>query len=910
MTKTNLRRDTGWKRYRPLIATALAVGGTLHMVGAVLADGTAARQSISNTATATYEDENSNTINATSNTVTVTVGEVPGLTVVPAGIDDLDGGSVEAGDEVHFDFDVTNVGNYNTDIFVPDIDNLTPTNFIPTEIEIFDSAGNSLGVIANDGGDVGKLLFQDLAMDLNPTNIADVGDPDPNAASKLAPGEKITIKVKGTVPTSGITAGQPVGVRIGDTGPNDNSALSQNQDDANPPEGVGADDPQTDIRTVDTFTNTPTDSPAEREASATQEVPFAASVRPLALATVMKTAVGLDNKLDTNPQNDEITYELSLSVEDTDPTGQYQPAPLEGAPINIVGTGLVPRILVSDAIPADTELTGVNLSLPTGWEVVYTLDDPATVAATDADWTPGPLPSDPTGVKRIGFIYDGSLAQGVTVNGLQFTVTVTDTAANYTIENLAQVFGQTVGDPNPTPDIIYDESGDANPNNFPDGATFGTPVDPDGGYDDTADFGIAPESDPDGDGNVNTPGDFDTNNDNTGVGADGEANVVTAGDAITPPADVTGLLNGPDGQPGAVYNTINDDFTNLSAADVPAGLPPSDGNPATTTDEFDPAPVLYTNTLDNSNSSGFIATVGLQPIAPALAASLDPSGTFGANADIPVGTDVTIIYDDGVNLRTATYEFNGTAFTLTRSTTNPTGTPAPTDATELAALTADGAASPINVGDIYGADTPFDYQVLVDSEDTTQLDSIPVPILAFSDDDPVNNAGYNIGTSPELTTNITVDRLYTGFMELIKEVRITDAAGNQRQDWTDSPTVDVVPGDAVDYRISYRNITEEPSGTGNVGLNARNFTIVEDGYSTVSGTANNWAKFTSHENGYIQFSGNIEYFNNADGVAPGAANSIGVSDPATGTVVNSYINAVGIVFPGRDGFFQFRRVVD
>ena len=649
-------------------------------------------------------------------------------------------------------------------------------------------------------------------------------------------------------------------------------------------------------------------------------MPFAASVRPLALAEVLKTAVGLDDKGDTNPQNDEITYELGLKVEDTDPTGQYQPAALEGTPINLDG-GTAQRILVSDAIPADTELKGVSVSLPTGWEVVYTLDDPTTTAATDADWTSGPLPSDPTSVTRIGFIYNGALAQGVTVNGLQFTVTVTDNTANYTIENLAQVFGQTVGDPDATdgdpatvPAIIYDESGDANPNNFPDGATFGTSVDPDGGYDPASDLGVPPESDNNNDGDIDDLTTVDGDNDNTGEGTDGEPNVVTPDDAITPPADATGLLNGPDGQPGAFFNTVNDDFTNLSSSDIPAGLPPSDGDPATTTDEFDPAPVLYTNTLDNSNSSGFIATVGIEPIAPDLATSLDPSGTFGTNADIPSGTDVTIIYDDGTNLRTATYEFNGTAFVLTGSTTDPTGTPAPTDATELAALTADGAAAPINVGDIYAGDPLLDYQVLIDSEDTTQLASIPVPILAFSDDDPVNNAGYNAGAADaELTTNITVDRLYTGFMELIKEVRITDAAGNQRQDWTDSPSVDVVPGDAIDYRITYRNITEELSGSGNVGLNANSFTIVENGYADINaatGAENNWADFTSHENGYMDFSGNIEYFDNADGVAPGAANSIGSSDPATGTEVNTYINEVGIVFPGRDGAFGFRRVVD
>ena len=879
MTKTNLRRDTGWKLYRPLIATALAVGGTLHMVGAVLADGTAAGVSISNTATATYEDENGDTIDATSNTVTVEVGEVPGLTVVPAGIDDQDGGSVEAGDEVHFDFDITNVGNYPTDVFIPGVEDLTPTNFIPTEIEIFDSQGTSLGSI--NLGDGGQILNDGaLALDLDPNNLSASG-------VDLPPDEKITIRVKGTVPTTGVTAGQPVGVRIGDTGPNDNSALSQNQDDNNPPEGV-ADNPTQDIRTVDPDPTDDSDNPeSEREGSATQEVPFAASVRPLALAEVLKTAVGFDDKGDAVLTNDEITYELGLKVEDTDPSGQFQPSALEGTTINLDGAN-VQRILVSDAIPDETTLQGASLSLPPGWEVVYT-NAPLTIAATDptAAWQSGPLPSDATAlgnVTRIGFVYSGTLAQGVTVNGLQFTVTVTDpeTGTDYTVENIAQVFGETVGDPNN--DIVYDESGDANPNNFPDNASpTNLPTDPNGGYDPAADFGVAPESDPGNDGTIDNPGDFDVNNDNTGTGDNGEPNVVQPVNTITPPADATGLLNGPENQPGASYNTTNDDFTNLSATDIPPNL-----DPAT---PYDPAPVSFTNTVDNSNSDGFIATVGLEPISPNQAAALDPSGDFG-DLTIPDLTTVTINYlgadgvvggtgDDADQTATYTYNAGSDSFALTAGT-------------------------PVNVGDIYATDAPIDYEVIIDATNTTQLDSIPVPILSFSDDNPnptSPNAGYNAnnagGQDPELTTNITVDRLYIGFMDLLKEARISDSAGNLREDWTANPTLDVVPGDTIDYRITYRNISEELAGSGNVGLNANNFVIIEDG----AAGSNNWGAVTSHVNGYMDFAGIVEYYDSADTL-------IGNIDPATGTEVAEYQNDVGIVFPGRDGIFVFRRVVD
>ena len=179
------------------------------MVNAVLADGTAAGEIISNTATATYQDEDNNTINTTSNTVTIDVGEVPGLTVVPAGITDVDGGSVEAGDTVYFDFEITNVGNYPTDIFIPDENGVTPTNFTPTEVQILNPGGGAPTTVTANGAQVEG----DLSLGL------------------VSPDQSITVRVIGTVPTSGVTSGQPVKVQLGDTGPNDNSALSQNQDD-------------------------------------------------------------------------------------------------------------------------------------------------------------------------------------------------------------------------------------------------------------------------------------------------------------------------------------------------------------------------------------------------------------------------------------------------------------------------------------------------------------------------------------------------------------------------------------------------------------------------------------------------------------------------------------------------------
>ena len=77
------------------------------MVEPVFALGTLANTPIDNQATATYSD-GTNTINAVSNIVSVTVAPIAGITVVNDQIVDLDGNAVEAGDVVSYYFTVTN----------------------------------------------------------------------------------------------------------------------------------------------------------------------------------------------------------------------------------------------------------------------------------------------------------------------------------------------------------------------------------------------------------------------------------------------------------------------------------------------------------------------------------------------------------------------------------------------------------------------------------------------------------------------------------------------------------------------------------------------------------------------------------------------------------------------------------
>ena len=123
MAKTQKQKTFRQQVQKPILATALAAAGVFNMVSAVYAEGAPAGTNISNTATATYEDGNPDTaaINTTSNTVVVQVAEIAGLTAVVSPVDDVNGGAIENGDDLNYTFEVTNVGNAPTDVFIPDL---------------------------------------------------------------------------------------------------------------------------------------------------------------------------------------------------------------------------------------------------------------------------------------------------------------------------------------------------------------------------------------------------------------------------------------------------------------------------------------------------------------------------------------------------------------------------------------------------------------------------------------------------------------------------------------------------------------------------------------------------------------------------------------------------------------------
>ncbi|RUR78752.1 beta strand repeat-containing protein [Chlorogloeopsis fritschii PCC 9212] len=858
--------------YRSLVATALLANGIFQFVAPVLAEGTAAGQSISNTATATYEDPDNpgNTINATSNTVTVTVAEVTGINAQAIGIDDSTGGTVQVGDVLTYRFAVTNIGN-------------DPTKFnIPTAVTLTQSiaGAGTVGTIeySTDGG----VTWISAATTPVTADPVPVYTPGVKIGSTTVDVGTVLVRVPVTV-NPAATPGTTINVRLGNT-PDPNT---QNQ-----PSSVST--ATEELSTKDLDDSDPNDvdgSPigGEKEASANQTATV--GNKDYALATLKKTQTNYSNNSTLSIITDDtIIYGLSLKVESSDTTGQnITPSALKGSSITVDGVS-ESRILISDAIPADTEL---DLSTPptppnANWEPVYTTDL-VTTDANAAGWkrfNAGALQSGDTvtSVTRVGFINTNAItsvpANGTEITGFSIKVKVKSTAtAPLTIANIAQVFGST--DSNNLP--VYDESGDNNPSNYDptSGNTLKFPG-TDSNGDGVPDTIAAGDVD---DGYINTPtnpetGSEATNNGNDGTGPLGEANVLTI--------NTSSLFNGPNGQPGALgpTNDNNTDFTNKSS------LVPANTTPGST---IDPSVVTFTNTVQNGGSAS--ASIVLVPTPPATA------------TDLPSGTTVTITDPDNTS-NTATYTYNGSAFTLT------SGTPV---TLTVGAASTDNYTVDVNLP----AGTPL-------STDTEK--GYPVPITAFVDGD-----ADKVLDSGEIT-NITIDRVYTGFLKLVKFSRILKGTGPDvgagQGDFESTPTTngydpntsvaDVprtpAPGNIIEYQIRYKNIAAEDNvsstSSNNVVLNVNNLVITESG---ILGANSNWA-LDNDTNGIIDTSNVVG--SAVDSVPAsatithfeGAAGNTSASDQTGITQdddVTKYVNTITVqIAPGVQRTFTFQRKVN
>ncbi|MEH2183148.1 beta strand repeat-containing protein [Nostoc sp.] len=831
------------KLYQFLVATALLTGSFFQFLAPVLADGTTAGTSISNTATATYEDPNNpgTTINATSNTVVVTVAEVAGITVSASGVTDSNGGNVAVGDLLIYTYTLTNVGNDPTKFHIPNQATTT-------------GPGTVSGTLPN-GGTANSLQYSTDGGQTW-TNIPQGGVDTPS----VPVGGTVLVRVPVTV-QNGAQTNDIITVTLGNTPGN-----AQNQ--LRSPDGG-------DIFTVDNpdtgVTGEVPGAPVNgtREASATEQIKVGLTVKTYALATILKTRSGYNNAGTTAITDDKLTYDLSLRVESNDPTGQgITPAALTGTSINVDGVA-GNYILVSDAIPAGTDLA-VAPTAPPGWRTVYTTT-PVTTNANTASWTT----TAPTlsSVTRVGFINNPatitSIAPGTTVNGFSIQLAVKSTASSpLTVANIAQLFGQTPSSNLP----VYDDSGDQNPSNY-DGSP-GSMTPPPGT--DTNGDGLPDTLPPTSvdDGYINTPASpetgTDTGNNNSGTGPGGEANVFTVQAPVA-----SALLNGPQNAPDATgpSGLTNDDFTNKSSL-VPAGTTPNS--------TLDPQSVGFTNTVKNSGTDSGVLKI--EPTPPTII------------GDLPNGTKVTITY----NSQSAVYTYNSTTGTFTTPGT---------------AITIP------NV--VPGAS--INYGVEVDLPPGTQLSTdigkgFPVPITASIDNYTTDTNGDGIKDSGNDNTfdssNITIDRVYTGFLKLLKMSRVLQGTGPVVQGNDGTFSIDPkkpAPGNIIEYQIQYTNISDPQSGTGNVILNANKVVISEDGTKS----PNNWALDndasgqidTSNIVGSAKDSGSatIQFFSG------NPANNSGIDQ--TGTTANTdvakYIDTVtGTIAPGIQRTFTFQRKVN
>jgi hypothetical protein len=143
-------------------------------------------------------------------------------------------------------------------------------------------------------------------------------------------------------------------------------------------------------------------------------------------------------------------------------------------------------------------------------------------------------------------------------------------------------------------------------------------------------------------------------------------------------------------------------------------------------------------------------------------------------------------------------------------------------------------------------------------------------------------------TNTPASSNDTIDRLYTGFLRLVKTATVDNQTGV-------GALTDAVPGAHIVYQITYDNVSSS-GGVGSVQLTATNIVINEDGDA---GT-NNWALNTTQIIGAqgptdVGGSGVI-----TDGDTAGAVT-------ATTTFLKDSIPSLA---PGASGTFTFRRRIN
>jgi hypothetical protein len=763
--------------YRQLLAALLpAVGVTASIALPLMAQTAQIGDQIRNTFTGTFQDDAGKELTATSNEVVLVVSEVAGLTVQASAPTKA---NPDPNDMLTVDFVITNVGNDPTQVF------------IPGQAVLSDPPGKT-GSASFTQGTLQILEFNGVALP-TPINVPTNGEISGNATlglpngGALNPGQTIKVRSKLTVKDIALK-NDSVLISLGNTGAkaNDQNILYTNDpgsvytvnipDGGAPGEAAG--------------------NPVNGQREAMDGVQIVVGARLQAFDTIL---LARDYNSGNTPgvlSDDRITYNLTAKVDRTAPVGilDVVPTPLCPTSIKLEGAA-VDRVLVSDAIPAGTVLSNVAPIASTEgvWNTVYTISS-LTIPANEAQWTATRPANDQ--VTRIGFLRDNCIPTGTIAPGFSFVVEPKPDFTGGRIVNLAQIFGQsTVGPavPGTTTQIVYDESGDQDPNNGlgaanPDPKSGGIAEDLGGIMARPGDLaldGVDP-------GRGTSPGATDTNqgvNTGTTAGSKGAGGEVVAQTIAVAPA------NGPKDQPGAVgQKNTEDDFTNVILA-PPAAIPATQK-----LDDAQTPPVVFTNTV--RNSSAIAQDISIVPQAPDLKDAL------------PDGTKVTIT--NPANGQTATYSYTaagGFVFVSGNGTT---------------------ATQPIVLAT--GPNAVASYTVTVDLPNAEQVKEYPVPLLAYVDQ---GTPGFDAGDP----SNTTIDRIYTGMIRVVKEARVLEDDGVKELVPFTTDTAKLAqaaePNRFVEYRLTYTNVSAG-GGTNSVILPATDFVIVDDGALA----PNNWFSTT------------------------------------------------------------------
>ena len=410
-------RNTSPTRLRALPSVLLALAALCLSAAPALGQATSGGTQIQNQASATYSD-GTNSYSVNSNTVTVTVANVAGLTITP------DGGSVPtvvAGQTiVDFTFTVTNSGNFPTQVRFPASGaGIVTSGSITVTGAVIDLTGDGY-----DNGDTP--IFGNGAPVLYPA-----------ASPYLARNASFNVVVRVSVDAAA-AAGSTVGVTLGDAS-GDNVASN----------GSAA-----EVRTSVPSGVTLTGSESEAVGSIATTVQNDAQMRLNLTAPAGPVALGSN-----------VTYTWSL---DNVGARAVSPRTLTNAP-----AGSQTGVFVIAPVPQRTTFS--SLTPPAGVTVLYSTSALTTDPVTAAVWTTVAPP--PGTVTRVAFNVGAALAPAASVSNMQMVVTV-NTGINATLPlwEIGDAFGRNSVNAN-----LTDQSGDLVVNKGDGNADFNEPrfgVDP------------------------------------------------------------------------------------------------------------------------------------------------------------------------------------------------------------------------------------------------------------------------------------------------------------------------------------------------------------------------------------------------------------------------------------------------